>query len=90
VTCSPRLVSGRSPRFGIGAYEDCRDESHGKLSWRIFYGIAPPEGENEVGGCNVLVCNGVDDPFVAEEALDNSIATFSRHGHAVEVLQNKT
>ena len=33
---------------------------------------------------------GAGDPFVAEEALDNSIATFSRHGHAVEVLQNKT
>jgi dienelactone hydrolase len=53
----------------------------------VFDGTAPPKGENEVGGCKVLICNGVDDPFVSKEALDNSIATFSRHGHAVEVLR---
>lgn len=56
----------------------------------VFDGIPPTSddsGEVKETGCNILLCNGAEDPFVSETSLQNAIDTMKQSGHAVNLLQ---
>ena len=58
----------------------------------VFDDIAPPTDEAVVpssGAAEVLMCNGVEDPFVSNQSLEHALATFSYHGHRLSLLQLK-
>lgn len=57
----------------------------------VFDGIPPPASskgtEESDGGCQILICNGAEDPFVSESTLQNAVETMQQHGHTVTLLE---
>lgn len=57
----------------------------------VFDGVTPPEASsaNDSVACEVLVCNGAEDPFVPKEALERSSQTMERCGCKVHLLNHE-
>jgi dienelactone hydrolase len=79
---------------GQSILEMARMKSSGVKAMVTFHGVfdgAPPptnvDREEEGQGCQILVCNGEQDPFVSKESLDNAIQTMEQFGHKVTLLQ---
>jgi dienelactone hydrolase len=59
-----------------------------------FHGVfddieAPAETAVSSMSAEVLVCNGVEDPFVSSQTLENALTTFQQYGHRLSLLQLK-
>jgi len=44
-------------------------------------------GNDVVKDCNVLVCSGADDPFVADEDLSEAMSTFNKLGYQSKLMK---
>eukprot|EP00798_Chlamydomonas_sp_ICE-L_P032143 gene32143-16668_t len=57
----------------------------------VFDGIPPMDtDESKVKeGCEILLCNGAEDPFVSKSSLQHAMDTMKQHGHTVSLLQLK-
>ncbi|GAX26880.1 hypothetical protein FisN_9Lh174 [Fistulifera solaris] len=57
----------------------------------VFDGIKAPAESVAVSsaGAEVLICNGVEDPFVSSQTLENALATFQQYGYRLSLLQLK-
>ncbi|GAX11084.1 hypothetical protein FisN_9Hh174 [Fistulifera solaris] len=55
----------------------------------VFDGIEAPTVAVSSVGAEILICNGVEDPFVSSQTLENALATFQQYGHRLSLLQLK-